>query len=177
MYSESLLHVCLCPVAASRRPGVPRPGVRRRPARLDGGGNKGPAGPAVPRPALPRTDSAPSVFRPARGAGFHPAVDQDRRLPRGLRLLPTSPAVRYGRRGQSDNAGRRRAGACPGGKGRRRLPVLHGRGLAVAEGPRPGRCLRHGRGRALARHGDLRDAGHADRAAGQAAEAGRAGLL
>ena len=47
-----------------------------------------------------------------------------------------------------------------------REPLLHGRGLALAEGPRPRQGLRHGRGREGARARDLRHARHADAAAG-----------
>ena len=36
---------------------------------------------------------SPAAFRPARGANFDPAVDQDRRLPGGLRLLSAKRAV------------------------------------------------------------------------------------
>ena len=48
----------------------------------------GPVRPAVPRTAAPRGQRAPRALRPARGAGLHPAVGQDRRLPGRLRLLP-----------------------------------------------------------------------------------------
>ena len=43
---------------------------------------------------------------------------------------------------------RRRARRGARGEGRGRQPLLHGRGLARAEGPRPRQGLRHGRGRA-----------------------------
>ena len=52
------------------------------------------------------------------------------------------------------------AGACA---------LLHGRGLARAEGPRSRQGLRHGRGRERARPRDLRHARHADGRAGAAA--------
>ena len=55
-------------------------------------------------------------------------------------------------------------------QGRRRQPLLHGRGLALAEGPRRRERLRHGRGREGARARDLRHARHADRRPGRAAE-------
>ena len=58
--------------------------------------------------ALPFTDllyRAQQVHREhfdaERGAGHHAAVDQDRRLPRGLRLLPAGRALRHRRRGRA----------------------------------------------------------------------------
>ena len=52
----------------------------------------------------------------------------------------------------------------------RRQPLLHGRGVALAQGSRPRCGLRHGRGRQGAGAGDLRHARHADRSPGAAAE-------
>ena len=62
-------------------------------------------------------------------------------------------------------------------QGRRRQPLLHGRGLARAQGPRPRQGLRHGRGREGARAGDLRHARHADGAQARAAQSVRPRLL
>ncbi len=75
---------------------------------------------------------------PERGAGFHPAVDQDRRLPRGLRLLPAGRALRHRREGGKADGGGGRGRPRPGRQGRRRQPLLHGRGLAQPEGSRRG---------------------------------------
>ena len=55
-------------------------------------------------------------------------------------------------------------------QGRRRQPLLHGRGVARAEGPRPRQGVRHGRGREGARARDLRHARHAQCRAGGAAQ-------
>ena len=62
-------------------------------------------------------------------------------------------------------------------KAARREPLLHGRGLALAEGPRRRERLRHGGGRQGAGAGDLRHARHADPRSGAAAQAQRPRLL
>ena len=101
-------------------------------------------------------------FRSDRGADLDPAVDQDRRLPGGLRLLPAGRAIRHRRQGRKADGRRGRARRSARGQGRRRLALLHGRGLALAQGPRPRCRLRHGGGRQGAGAGDLRHARHAD---------------
>ncbi len=81
----------------------------------------------------------------------------------------TAPIVRKARRyddrrarGKAD-AARRRARRSARRARCRRQPLLHGRGLALAQGPRPRAGLRHGRGRQGAGARDLRHARHADR--------------
>ena len=139
-------------------------------------------GPRAVRAAVPRADvrgrpHPPDAFRSDRGADLDAAVDQDRRLPGGLRLLPAGGALRHRRRRRKADEPRRRAGRGARRQGRRRQPLLHGRGLALAEGPRRRERLRDGRGREGARPGDLRHARHADAGAGDAAEAARPRLL
>ena len=68
--------------------------------------------------------------------------------------------------------GRRESRACA-----RRHALLHGRGLALAQGPRSRCGVQHGRGREGARHGNLRHARHADGRAGRAPERGGPRLL
>ena len=130
-----------------------------RTPRLDPRRDLRPAGPAVPRP--PRTTRTPCTgrLRPQRRRRGDAAVDQDRRLPRGLRLLPAVGAVQHRSQARAADAHRRDRGI--GGaqrQGRRGHPVLHGRRVALAQRPpgRPGRGGDHRRQRA--RHGDLRDA-------------------
>ncbi len=118
-----------------------------------------------------------SAFRSDRSADLDPAVDQDRRLPGGLRLLPAGRAIQHRRQGREADVARRRAARSAGGEGRRRVALLHGRGVALAEGSRPRQGLRHGRGREGARPRDLRHARHADRRAGAAAQIVGARLL
>ena len=50
------------------------------------------------------------AFRSGRGADLDAAVDQDRRLPGGLRLLPAGGALRHRRQGREADGARRRAG-------------------------------------------------------------------
>ena len=82
---------------------------------------------------------APS--RGGRGAALHLAVDQDRRLPGGLRLLLAVGACGHRPQGrEADGRGRgdrRRAR----GEGAWLAALLHGRGVARAEGPRHARAL------------------------------------
>ncbi len=116
-------------------------------------------------------------FRSGRGADLDPAVDQDRWLPGGLRLLPAGGAIRHRREGREADEPRRRARRGARGQGGRRAALLHGRGLALAEGPRPRPGLRHGGRRQGARARDLRDAGHAGGRAGEAAEGFQASTI
>ena len=122
---------------------------------------------AVSRTAVPGRAASTGAFRSGRGADLDAAVDQDRRLPGGLRLLPAGGALRHRRQGREADGARRRAGRGARGQGRRRHALLHGRGLARAEGPRSRQRLRHGRGRQGARAGNLRHARHADADAGR----------
>ena len=52
---------------------------------------------------------APPALRSGRSPGQHAAVGQDRRLPRGLRLLPAGGALPHRRRGDEADVDRRRA--------------------------------------------------------------------
>ena len=109
----------------------------------------------------PRADGASRELRSDRGRVRDAAVDQDRRLPRGLRLLPAGCPLRHRRRGhQADGAGRSAAGRAAR-EGRRRYPLLHGRRLARTQGPRHRASRRDGREREGAGPGNLRHAGHA----------------
>ena len=116
-----------------------------------------------PGPDLSGAVGAPRKFRPVRGAGLDAAFDQDRRLSGGLRLLSAEREIRHRRQGREADEPRQGAGRGAGGEGCRREPLLHGRGLARAEGPRPRQGLRHDRGRARDGARDLRHARHADR--------------
>ena len=96
------------------------------------------------------------------------AVDQDRRLPGGLRLLPAERALRHRPRTRDAGAARRSAHPCAGREGCRRDPLLHGRGVALAEEARRRSRRRDDPRSARARHGDLRHARHAEHRAGAA---------
>ena len=97
--------------------------------------------------------------------------------PEDCAYCPQSRALRHRRRSRKADEPRRRAQRGARGQGRRRLALLHGRGLAQPEGPRPRAGLRHGGRRQGARPGNLRHARHADRRAGAAAEERRPRLL
>ena len=126
---------------------------------------------------IPGANRSPRVLRSVGGANVDAAFDQDRRLPRGLRLLSAERPLRHRRRCREADAARQ--GARRGARRARcrRQPLLHGRRLALAEGSRSRSGLRHDRGRQGARARDLRDARHAERTAGAEAEDGRPRLL
>ena len=84
-------------------------------------------------------------FDPSRGADFDAALDQDRRLSGGLCLLSPERALRHRRQGGKADGGGCRAGRGAGGEERRRQPLLHGGGLARAEGSRSRQGVRDGR--------------------------------
>ncbi len=139
--------------------------------RLDGTGSRSAAGQAVPRPPGRRSCRPSGAVRPARGGGRHPAVDEDRRLPRGLRVLPAVGAVRHRARAPAADGRRRDRRRRPQRPGPRRDPLLHGSGVARPQGP-PGRARgASGRSGRVARHRDVRDVGDAD--AGPIRGAGR----
>ena len=56
---------------------------------------RSPVFPAVSRFGVPSRRAAPPPFQPARNPAFHFNVDQNRRLPRRLRLLPAVGAPRH----------------------------------------------------------------------------------
>ena len=100
-------------------------------------------------------------FDPDRGPGLHAAVGEDRRLPRGLRLLPAGRALPHRRRRHEADEHRGRGREGPPGARRRRLALLHGRRVALAEGPRHPEGRRDDPRGEGARPGNLRDARHA----------------
>ena len=97
--------------------------------------------------------------------------------PEDCAYCPQSAQIRHRRQSRKADAARRGAGRGARRQGLRREPLLHGRGLARAEGPRRRKRLRDGRGRQGAGARDLRHARHADAGAGAAAEAQRPRLL
>ena len=108
---------------------------------------------------------------------MHLAVDQDRGMSRGLRLLLAIGARQFGAQGREIDGRRRGAGRGGRGQGAWLAALLHGGGVARAQGPRHGRGVRHGRGREGDGAGDVHDAWHADRRAGARAEGRGARLL
>src|SRR5689334_6009312 len=73
-------------------------GTFARPTRLDPGRDRRVVRSAVPRIAVSCAKHPSPVFRPERGADFHLALDQDRRMPGGLRLLSAERALSDRRR-------------------------------------------------------------------------------
>src|SRR5215475_2526247 len=65
-----------------------------RAPRLDAGAGVRPVRAAVSGIDVPGAARAPAEFRSGGGADFHAHVDQDRRLPGRLRLLPAERALR-----------------------------------------------------------------------------------
>ncbi|WP_227978100.1 biotin synthase BioB [Arenimonas daejeonensis] len=106
------------------------------PPRLDARGSPRPVRPSLPGIDVPCRLRAPRAFRPERGPGLDPAVGENRRLPRGLRLLPAGRALPHRCRSHEADEHRGGAGKGPRRQGRRRLTLLHGRRLAQPEGPR-----------------------------------------
>ena len=126
---------------------------------------------SVHRARVPRGGGASRASRGGRGAALHPAVDQDRRVPGGLRLLLAIGACRHGSEGREADGRRRGDRRRARGEGAWVAALLHGRGVARAQGPRHARALRDGRGREGDGPRDLHDARHAD--AGEQARAAR----
>ena len=135
------------------------------PHQLDPRRNRGPLRPAVHRARVPRGGGASGASRGGRGAAVHPAVDQDRRVPGGLRLLLAIGARQDRPQGREIDGRRGGAGRGGGGQGAWLAALLHGRGVARAQGPRHAAGLRDGRGREGDGAGNLHDARHADRRA------------
>src|SRR5689334_3307189 len=77
------------------------------PARLDARGGAGTVRAALHRARLPGRGRAPAVLRSSRGADLDVVVDQDRRLPGGLRLLLAIRQVRHRREGREADGPRR----------------------------------------------------------------------
>ncbi len=125
---------------------------------------------AVSRSHVPRAGNAPRAPRAERGAAVDADLDQDRRLPRRLRLLSAGAALRHGRR----RAGI--AGARDGTRGRQRGEgagcdaLLHGRRVARAERARPRTGARDGPRGEGARARDLLHARDVARRAGRGAQ-------
>ncbi len=83
--------------------------------------------------------------------------------PEDCAYCPQSAHYDTGVKAEKLMSARRGAGRGARRQERRREPLLHGRGLARAEGPRPRQGLRDGRRREGARARDLRHARHAHR--------------
>ena len=107
---------------------------RHRPPRLDARGGARAVRAAVPGADVPRPERPPGAFRSGRGADLDAALDQDRRLPGGLRLLSAERALRHRRQGRE--ADERRRGARP-----RRAPPRT-RARAASAWARPGASRR-----------------------------------
>ena len=116
-------------------------------------------------------------FDPAEVQGLDAAVDQDRRLSGGLRLLSAERAIRHRRQGRETHEPRHGAGRGAGRQGCRRQPLLHGCGLARTQGSRSRQGVRDDRGRACDGARDLRHARHAEQRAGDPSESIRSRLL
>ena len=115
-------------------------------------------------------------LRPEPGPGQHPAVDQDRRMPGGLRLLPAERALRDHCRARRPDGPRRRRRCGPRGAAGRRDPFLHGRRVPQSEAEAARAHQGDGPRSAGARPRDLRDARHADAGAGASNSRTRASI-
>ena len=132
---------------------------------------------AVQRPDFPGPDGAPSAFQRQRGPDLDLAVDQDRRLPGRLRLLPAERAFRHGPQVTEtdvERGGPRRGETSQSG---RSVAVLHGGGVASAAGQRGRRGRRAGGRGESPRARDLRNPRHADAVPGRTAQGSRASTI
>ena len=112
-----------------------RCGARVRSARPDAAlvrrGCREPLRAAVFRSRLSRPAGAPRASRAQHRAAVDVAVDQDRRLPRGLRLLPAGGALPHrGRGGRHCSPSTEVVAAAEAAKRTRRHALLHGRRVA-----------------------------------------------
>ena len=122
---------------------------------------------AVPGSAVPGAARAPRPPRAEHGADEHAAVDQDRRLPGGLRVLPAERALRHGA-GARGAAWRSRRYARRAARARRPAPRASAWAPPIARRRRrTSRVISADDPRgARAGAGDLRDARHAHAGAG-----------
>ena len=104
-------------------------------------------------------------FRSERGAALDAAVDQDRRLPRGLRVLPAGVRYDTGLERRGADVARRGASTARAQRARqRRDALLHGRGVAQSRRTATSSTvLEMVEGVRALGHRDLRDARHARR--------------
>ena len=91
--------------------------------RLDARRSRGAVRAAVQRSAVLGAMGAPAELRSERRAGLDVAVDQDGRVPRGLRVLPAEHSFRDGHRHARSDAARRR---CARRRSARRTPARRG---------------------------------------------------
>ena len=114
-------------------------------------------------------------FDPNAGPGLDAAVDQDRRLPRGLRLLPAEHPLRHRPRARgADGTGRRSSRArAPHARPARRASAWARPGASPKDRDLD-KVVEMVERRRSARARDLRDARHADAGAGEAAQGRRA---
>jgi len=156
------------------RPGV---GPGPDPARLVAGGGAGALCAAVHGPHPEGATRAPRLPRTERRADEHFAVDQDRRLPGRLRLLPAERPLRHRCGCRSADAGGRSSRVRRAGQGGGSHALLHGRRLPRTQGARPRGDLRDDPRGACPRARNLRHPRNAESAAGRAAEGRRPRLL
>ena len=158
-----------------------RPAGRRKPARqlraLDRGARRRALRAPVSGAPVSRAGGAPRASRAEYGAALDADLDQDRRLPRGLRLLSAGQAPPHGRRGAGPGRPRRRPCRRPRGAGPGRHALLHGRRMARTEGARS--CAGAGDGARSegARARDVLHARDAEGRPGRRAQGRRARLL
>src|SRR5258708_19755322 len=106
----------------------PRLGARRNPSHLSS---------FAARPDIPGAARAPRLPQARRNPTLPAALDKDRRLSRGLRLLFTERALQDGRGARrADESGRRSRSGQPRGKGSSDT-FLHGGRVAPGFGRRP----------------------------------------
>ena len=97
--------------------------------------------------------------------------------PEDCAYCPQSAQIRHRRESREADGSRGRARRSARGQGRRRLALLHGRGLALAQGPRSRQGLRDGGGREGARLETCVTLGMLTRDQARAAEGLRSRLL
>ena len=109
-----------------------------------------PVRPAVPRSAAGSAARASAALRAQHRADEHAAVDQDRRLPRGLRLLPAERALRHravargadGSRGRARQRAEARRRPAPRASAWARPTARPRRAISRSSAPWSARCAR-----------------------------------
>ena len=121
--------------------------------------------------------SSSRAFRSQRGPAFDPDFGQDRRLSRGLRLLPAGGALSHRRRQRGTLSVEQVTAAARVAKANGATRFCMGAAWRGPKAARPGPRDRDGEGGAGARAGNVRDARPAEGGAGGAAQGRRGSTI